>query len=79
MSNGFTVSVSAVGPAKLGMLRAECAEQVDGETYSAIRLRNGSVRVLATNAWGEVRYPMMTAQNQGVWMALTGALNQAGK
>ena len=70
----MSVSVSAVGPAKLGMLRAVSTELVEGETYSATRAKNGSVRVLATNQWGEVRYPMLNNANQTVWRQLVSAL-----
>ena len=71
----MSVSVSSVGPAKLGILRATCDELVDGETYSATRAKNGNVRVVAVNQYGEARYPMMNNANQSVWRQLVNALS----
>ena len=70
----MAVFVSSVGPAKLDILRAACDELVDGETYSATRAKNGIVRVVATNQYGEARYPMMNNANQHVWRQLVSAL-----
>lgn len=56
--------------ARAGIVIVKSDELIDGWKYTAHKSSKGVVRITATNACGEVRYPMLTQANQAMWNTL---------
>ena len=51
---------------RIGTIR--CTTDAEGNDYT---YHVSSKRMVKTDKWGEVSYPMLTKDNQAIWMELT--------